>query len=222
MKPLLTEKMKAKRLKFAKKYQHFTKEDWAKVMYSDKSTFKCLRSTRTTIMRPQGSNRYDSCCTVKTVKHPDSVMVWGSLSGALGRAGLYFLQKNTTMNGTRCQEALEDYLLMFMGIHGCTHFLHHGAPCHASKHIKDILAEQHFLVIDWPGNSPDLNPIENWWNHLKNLLKKKDVSSIPKLTAAIRQLLTEELKPKYLRSLSNSMPKRIEMVIVAKGDLTKY
>jgi hypothetical protein len=29
----------------------------------------------------------------------------------------------------------------------------------------------------------------------ENLLKKKDVSSVPKLTAAIRQLWTEELKP---------------------------
>jgi hypothetical protein len=120
--------MKAKRLKFAKKHQHFTKEDWARVMYSDESTFKCLRSTRTTIRRPQGSNRDDSRYTVKTVKHPDSVMVWGSFSGTLRHAGLYFLPKNTTMNGTRYQEVLEDHLLMFMGIHGCTYFLHDGAP----------------------------------------------------------------------------------------------
>jgi hypothetical protein len=54
MKPLLTEKMMAKRLKFARTYQHFTKEDWAKVMYSDESTFKCIRSTRTTIRKPPG------------------------------------------------------------------------------------------------------------------------------------------------------------------------
>ncbi len=40
MKPLLMEKMKSKRLKFAMKYQHFTAEDWAKVMYLDESTFK--------------------------------------------------------------------------------------------------------------------------------------------------------------------------------------
>jgi hypothetical protein len=64
-------------------------------MYSDKSTFKCPRSTRTTIRSPQGSNRYDSRYTVKTVKHPDSIMVWGSFSGTLGSAGLYFLPKNT-------------------------------------------------------------------------------------------------------------------------------
>jgi transposase len=62
------------------------------------------------------------------------------------------------------------------------HFLQDGGLCHASKRIKDFLAEQPFKVIDWPGNSSDLNPIENCWNHMKNLLKKKDISSIPKLT----------------------------------------
>ncbi len=38
MKPLLTMKMKAKRMKFVTAYQHFTSEDWAKVMFSDEST----------------------------------------------------------------------------------------------------------------------------------------------------------------------------------------
>jgi hypothetical protein len=54
------------------------------------------------------------------------------------------------------------------------------APCHASKWIKTFLAEQPFEVIVWLGNSPDLNPIENCWNQMKNMLKKKDISSIPK------------------------------------------
>jgi hypothetical protein len=88
------------------------------------------------------------------------------------------------MNGKRYQEALEELLGPFMGIHGCTHFLQDSVPCHASKRRKTFLVQQNFQVIDWPGNSLDLNPIENCWNHLKNMLKK-DTSSIPKLTSAI-------------------------------------
>jgi hypothetical protein len=42
-------------------------------------------------------------------------------------------------------------MLMFMGIHGCTHFLQDGAPCDASKCFKEFLAEQPFQVIDWLG-----------------------------------------------------------------------
>jgi hypothetical protein len=118
------------------------------MMYSDESTFKCIRSTRATIRRPQGSSRYDCGYTVKTVKHPDSVMLRG-FSGTLGCTGLYFLTKNTTINSTRYQEVMEDHLLMFMGIHGCTHFFQDGVPFHASKRIKDFLAEQPTKVIGW-------------------------------------------------------------------------
>jgi hypothetical protein len=46
MKPLLKDKMKAKRIKFTPAYQYFTDEDWLNVMCSDKLTFKCLRATR--------------------------------------------------------------------------------------------------------------------------------------------------------------------------------
>ncbi len=48
-------------------------------------------------------------------KHPDSMMLRG-FSGTLGCTGLYFLPKNTTMNGTHYQKVIEDHLLMFMGI----------------------------------------------------------------------------------------------------------
>jgi hypothetical protein len=84
-----------------------------------------------------------------------------------------------------------------MEIHGCTHFLQDGAPCHASLCIKAFLAQQTFDEIDWPGNSPDLNPIKNCWNHVKTTLKKKDISSVPRLTAAIKELWTQELTPQY-------------------------
>jgi hypothetical protein len=73
-------------------------------------------------------------------------MIWGCFSGAVGRGGLFFLQKNTTMNAERYQQVLENHLLPFMRIHGSTHFLQDEAPCHASKKIKTFLAEQPFQV----------------------------------------------------------------------------
>ncbi len=106
-------------------------------------------------------------------------MVWSCFSGAVGCGGLFFLPKDTTMNWERYQELLQDHLLLFMEIHGCSHFLQDGAPCHASKRIKAFLADKPFEVIHWPGNSPDLNPIENAWHYMKNALKNEDISSVP-------------------------------------------
>jgi transposase len=75
--------------------------------------------------------------------------------------------------------------------------------------------------MDWPGNSPDLNPIENLWNIMKEGLKKKDIGSAPKLQAELKKLWVS-LDLVMLRNLSDSMPRRLQMVLDAKGEMTKY
>ena len=35
------------------------------------------------------------------------------------------------------------------------------APCHTSKKTCTFFEEKDITIPDWPGNSPDLNPIEN-------------------------------------------------------------
>lgn len=76
-KPLLTDRMKKARLNFAKKYIHWTADDWKKVMWSDESPFQCIQGRSTTVRWPSSVSRFDPAYTVATVKHPESVMIWG-------------------------------------------------------------------------------------------------------------------------------------------------
>ncbi len=71
------------------------KRKCGKVMFSDDSSFKRItnRSACNRIMRPNGSNRYDPKYTVNTVKHPDSVMIWGTFSRKWVRQGFISSQK---------------------------------------------------------------------------------------------------------------------------------
>ena len=221
-KPLLTKAMKQKRLKFCHQYKDWTAEQWSHVMFSDESMFKCIRSASTKVRRPLKSNRYDPRYTVKTVKHPAQVMVWGCFTGANGRGGLYFLPTGQMMNGETYKTVLEDHLLPFMTTFRATHFLQDGAPCHKTKVITSLLKDCPFEVIDWPGNSPDLNPIENCWNLMKDKLKEKNTISLPLLIEEIKKLWCTGLPNGYLRNLSDSMPERIKTVIKNKGEMTKY
>lgn len=219
-KPLLTKTMKAKRVAFCKKYESWTTEQWSKIMFSDESMFKTIASRPKHVRRPPGSNRYDSKYTIKTVKHPESVMVWGSFC-ASGRGGLYFLPKNTTMNSESYISCLNDHLLTFFGIHRCEFFLQDGAPCHTSKKTKKWLADNKIPLMDWPGNSPDLNPIENLWNIMKNKVAKENTSSIEKLKTAILKVWID-FSTTYLENLAFSMPKRLQDVLKCNGEPTKY
>ena len=67
---LLTEKMRKKKITFAKNYQQ-----WQKVMFSDKSTFQLVREQSKVIRRPINIPKHDPWYAVKTVKHSDGVMV---------------------------------------------------------------------------------------------------------------------------------------------------
>jgi hypothetical protein len=67
------------------------------------------------------------------------------------------------MNSERYQQTLEGHLLPFMQIQ-CKHFLKEGVPYHASKKTRAFLVQQSFNVMEWRGNCPDLNAIENQWN----------------------------------------------------------
>ena len=42
----------------------------------------------------------------------------------------------------------------------CIMFIQDGAPCYHSKLMSDFL-KKNIKVLDWPGNIPDLKPIEN-------------------------------------------------------------
>ena len=69
-KQLLTQKMKAKRLLWAKKYRHWTKEDWRKVMFSDESHF-FVQGQRSQHVRRSPGEKLRECHIDQNVKHPE-------------------------------------------------------------------------------------------------------------------------------------------------------
>jgi hypothetical protein len=69
-------------------------------------------------------------------------------------------------------KVLEEKLFPWIERQGATKFLQEGAHCHTSKKLMALLKEKKVSVMDWLGNSPDLNPTENLWAIMKARLKR--------------------------------------------------
>ena len=47
------------------------------------------------------------------------------------------------------------------------------ASCHTDKRVKEFLVQKNINLLPWPGNSSDLNPIENIWELMKREIAKE-------------------------------------------------
>ena len=89
------------------------------------------------------------------------------------------------------------------------------------KKYKNILAASNIKYLDWPSNSPDLNPIENVWSILKMKIAKHRTNS----TGEFEKCIINEWNNILFITISNiikSMPVRIMKVIANNGDLINY
>ena len=88
--------------------------------------------------------------------------------------------------------------------------------------VSEFLCQQRIKVLDWPGNSPDLNPIENLRDILKDKVADKQPTSAKHLQEVIKESWVKDLTREYCSTLVASMPRHLQVVIEVKGGHTKY
>lgn len=92
----------------------------------------------------------------------------------------------------------------------------HRAPCHTSKASMEFLKKNKIRVFPWPGNSSDLNPIENVWAVRKELDHSRQRNNFPEidfLKETIQHVWqnNEKVKSTAIKCCL-SMPDRIRML----------
>ena len=142
-----------------------------------------------------------------------------------GVGSLTILPMNTAMNTEWYQHIFREQLCPTIqeqfGDEQCL-FQHDGAPCHKAKVITKWLGEQNVDILGpWPGNSPDLNHIENLWSILKRRADKQKPINYDKLQALIMQEWAA-ISQDVAQKLIDNMLGWIAEVLKNKGQHSKY
>lgn len=224
-KPLLKRKHVLARLRFAQKYENWTIEDWKHVIFSDETKVNRFNSDGRSwcwIREGEGIQPQQVC---PTVKHGGgSIMMWGCMT-AFGPGYAYRIQGR--MDRHLYKFILENFLWSTIQ-HYCLDpsklvFQQDNDPKHTSKLVQAWLASQEFQLLQWPAQSPDLNPMEHFWGVLKQRLNQFSTppQGIEELWERVSSVCSN-FSVEDCMTLYNSMPRRIAAVLAAKGYWTKY
>lgn len=222
-KPLLSATNVCRRLAFAKAHKDLTVDDWKHVLFSDESSFELFLSSKRVIVRRRVGEKFSKNCIAPTVKHGGkSLMIWGCMSGY----GLGHLYRCTgSMNQHQYIDVLQNTMFpsasALFGQLNSFFFQHDNAPCHKAKTVTDFLRRNQVAVLDWPAQSPDMNPIENLWSVMAKNIEGKRPSNLDSLWL-ILQDAWNNIDDVTITRLFESMPNRMKHVIKARGYHTKY
>ena len=235
VRPKLTEKQKAHRLRFCQERKEWTVDDWKRVLFSDESPFQLFHHPNRQNERVWARNPAE-VPTASSVKFPPKLMVWGMMSYQ-GLSQLHVVPKKTSINAEYCVENILKKVCLpainrrkadgsvlerrMVGRRSSCIFQQDGAPAQRSARAQKWCQENlpDFWTADtWPGNSPDLNPIEELWGIMQQELDKKAPrTTLRALESELKQVWAG-IRPEILRNLVSSMPARVARCVELRGE----
>uniref|UniRef100_A0A8C4RJ08 Transposase n=1 Tax=Erpetoichthys calabaricus TaxID=27687 RepID=A0A8C4RJ08_ERPCA len=208
-KPLLSKRHMAARLEFAKRHLKDSQTMRKKILWSDETKIELFGvNARRHVWRKPG--------TIPTGKHGGgSIMLWGCFSAA----GTWRLVRiKGKMTAAMHRDILDENLLqsaLDLRLGQLFIFLQDNDPKHTAKISKEWLQDNSVNVLEWPSQSPDLNPIEHLWRDLKMAVHRRFPSNLMELERCCKEEWAKLAKDRCTKLVA-SYSKRLEAVIAAK------
>lgn len=220
-KPLISARNRVARLEFARRHLNWTVDEWKKVLFSDETRYKIFNSDGMKRVRRPINTRFNPKYVTPTVKHgKGSVFLWGCFSWN-GVGPLSFI--NDTMDRFVYRDIMQNVMLPYAEWEMPLRFIFQqdNDPKHSSQIVQEWFQENNVRVLQWPAQSPDLNPIENLWEEVERGIRTQLFPNKQSLVNKINEVWTN-LPENTFQKLIDSMPRRCRQVIHNNGYSINY
>jgi transposase len=222
-KPPLSEENKKNRLEWAREHLHWSEEQWSTILWSDETWVKAGRHRKTLVTRKPGEE-LDDTCIVEKIQRQSGWLFWACFHSNTKGPHLFWEKDWGSINGESYRARIVPIIHGWVRLNPQLYFMQDNAPGHAARLTREDLAEREVRVIYWPAYSPDLNPIEEVWNKMKDWLMWHYPSRIATYDQ-LRQQVTEAwntIGEEVLIGLIGTMRQRCQDVINAEGGHTVW
>ena len=224
----MTKKHKKARLAFARKMQYWRLDDVACICFSDESSFEIGITTTPPWVRRKHGQAYESRNLKPTFKSGrSSVGIWGAISLDF-KSELAIIPHGKKMNSKRyilqiLNKKAHPFYEKVMEDRGDAIWQEDGARYHTSGMTRRHHAALRMILLEWPAQSPDLNPIEHVWHLMQLRISKRRhrITSIQEMEQVL-QKEWDNLGPKDWHKIISSFQARCKEVIRNKGGSTHY
>ena len=225
-KPPISEANQILRLAWAEEHKNWTDEQWDEICWSDESWVQPGYHRRQWCTRKIGAEElFHPDCVQHTWQRKIGWMFWGCISGKYGKGMGLFWEKEwkTITTKTYCEHTVP-VILNYLFNHPGLSFQQDGGAGHNTVATLALMASWGLKPISWPPFSPDLSPIEDIWDRLKDILQEID-PEVHRDFARLREAVSrawERITDAEIRERIGTMHQRCLDVIAAHGMETKW
>lgn len=223
--PFISSKNRKARKAFALRYADWVgpngTKKWRNILWTDESKMNLFGSDGRHYVRRPPNQAFSPRFTRVTMKHGGgSIMVWGCFSW-YGVGPIHWIKD--IMDQHVYVDILQNIMLPYVdeNMPLIWTFQQDNDPKHTSKLAKNWFIRNNITVLNWPAQSPDLNPIENLWSDVKRRISGRKCTSKEDLWKCV-EAAWYETSPETCKTLVDSMTRTCSAVLKNGGFTTKY
>ncbi|PIO59665.1 hypothetical protein TELCIR_18868 [Teladorsagia circumcincta] len=203
---------KEKRLQFCTRMIE-NHEDFSQCIFTDETTVQVGCATKHCFVK---QNDYFARLRSRA-KHPAKIHLWGGIS-MRGPTELAMFAGEIRMDSQKYCEIIERCYMPFATTiyNGYGVLVQDNAPAHKSAYTTARMKTLKIKLLDWPPESPDLNPIELVWGSLKSFVRKQNPRTVEELRKTVA-VFWKSLTPAVCTNYIMGMQKKLYRVIKNEG-----